>query len=68
MMATYTALNIAEIKAAFELELQAILLIISRPTLAKVLRVLKHLCRCARKIKSQLGPLGYLFVALDAVN
>ena len=39
-----------------------------RPTLAELLRVLKELCKCARKVQSNLGPFGYLFVALDLAN
>ena len=37
-----------------------------RPTLNLLLQRLKLLCRCRQKIKSGLGPLGYLFVTLPA--
>ena len=67
-MASYSALTVAEIQAAFGTDLQTIPPINGCPTLVELLRVFKHLCRCARKIKSQLGPLGYLFVALNRMN
>ena len=35
-----------------------------KPTLHTLLQTLKLLCKCSQKIKSGLGPLGYLFVEL----
>ena len=37
-----------------------------KPTLHTLLQSLKILCQCTQKIKSGLGPLGYLFFALPA--
>ena len=39
-----------------------------KPTLHTLLQTLKLLCKCSQKIKSGLGPLGYLFVALPVVH
>ena len=36
----------------------------SKPSLHTLLQTLKLLCKCGQKIKSGLGPLEYLFVAL----
>ena len=36
------------------------------PTLHLLLQRLKVLCQCSQKIKSGLGPLGYLFVTIPA--
>ena len=67
-MASYTPLSISEMEAAFGMNLLDIPPIVGRPTLFELLRVLKQICLCARKMKSHLGPLGYLFVALDLAN
>ena len=34
-----------------------------KPSLHTLLQTLKLLCKCSQKIKSGLGPLGYIFVA-----
>ena len=39
-----------------------------RPSLHTLLKPLKIITRCSQKIKSGLGPLGYLFVALPPVH
>ena len=61
----YTATTVADMIAPYKGKIPPIE---GRPTLAELLRVLKELCKCARKVKSNLGPLGYLFVALDPTN
>ena len=35
-----------------------------RPNLHKLMKVLRIICQCSQTTKSNLGPLGYLFVAL----
>ena len=42
--------------------------ITGRPSLHTLLKALKVITRCSQKIKSGLGPLGYLFVALPQVH
>ena len=58
----YESTTVADMMAAFPVKtLQPIE---DRPTLNTLLQRLKVLCRCSQKIKSGLGPLRYLFVAL----
>ena len=66
MVASYTSTSVADMLAAFLFK--SIEPITSRPSLAEILHVLKHLSRCSRAIKSRLGPLRYLFVLLDKIN
>ena len=65
-MASYSPTTVADMLAAFPI--RTISPIEGRPVLKELLRVLKQLCRCARAIKSRLGPLGYLFVPLDLIS
>ena len=58
----YTTTTVADMLAAFPL--QTLPPIDSKPTLHTLLQTLKLLCKCGQKIKSGLGPLGYIFVAL----
>ena len=58
----YETITVADMLVAFPV--QKLNLIEERPTLHTLLQRLKVLCRCSQKIKSGLGPLGYLFVAL----
>ena len=58
----YETTTVADMLAAFPV--QKLDPIEERPTLHTLLQRLKVLCRCSQKIKSGLGPLGYLFVAL----
>ena len=53
-------------KAAFQIPIIAP--ITGRPTLVELLMVLKHVCRISQSTKSQLGPFGYLFVALPLTH
>ena len=58
----YETTTVADMMAAFPVKsLQPIK---DRPALHTLLQRLKVLCCCSQKIKSGLGPLGYLFVAL----
>ena len=58
----YTTTTIADMLAAFPYK--TLPPINGKPTLHTLLQTLKLLCKCSQKIKSGLGPLGYLFVAL----
>ena len=60
----YTTTSVADMIAAFPY--QTLPPIDRKPTLHTLLQTLKLLCKCSQKIKSGLGPLGYLFVALPA--
>ena len=65
-MSSYVPTSVADMLKAFPV--QSIPAVDGRPNLNEMLRVLKVLCRCSRTVKSKLGPLGYLFVALDLTN
>ena len=56
----YTTTTVADMQAAFPY--QTLPPINGKPTLHTLLQSLKLLCTCSQKIKSGLGPLGYLFV------
>ena len=58
----YEPTAVADMLAAFPVK--ALEPIEDKPTLHTLLQRLKVLCRCSQKVKSGLGPLGYLFVAL----
>ena len=58
----YETTTVADMMAAFPVK--TLPPIEERPTLHTLLQRLKVLCCCSQKIKSGLGPLGYLFVAL----
>ena len=58
----YTKTTVADMQAAFPY--QTLPPINGKPTLHTLLQSLKLLCTCSQKIKSGLGPLGYLFVTL----
>ena len=58
----YTTTTVADMMAAFPYK--TLPPIEGKPTLHTLLQTLKLLCKCSQKIKSGLGPLGYLFVAL----
>ena len=60
----YTTTTAADMLAAFPY--QTLPPINGKPTLHTLLQTLKLLCKCSQKIKSGLGPLGYLYVALPA--
>ena len=62
MPVTFKETTIADTRAAFPV--QKLTPITGRPSLHELLKVLRVICRCSQTTKSNLGPLGYLFVAL----
>ena len=58
----YSPTTVADMIAAFPVK--TLPPIKGKPTLHTLLQALKILCKCSQTIKSGLGPLGYLFVAL----
>ena len=62
----YTTTTVADMLSAFPYK--TLPPIEGTPTLHTLLQSLKLLCKCSQKIKSGLGPLGYLFIALPPVH